>query len=120
MFDTLIPPLIKLTTEVGEAIMSFYKIDISVKVKSDETPLTIADQTAHQLIVDELEKLTPNIPILSEESDVIAFDERSKWDEYWLIDPLDGTRDFLEHTGEFCICIAYIKVGQCFKILSNR
>lgn len=109
MFNALIPPLIKLTTEVGEAIMSFYKSDISVKVKSDETPFTIADQTAHWLIVDELEKLTPNTPILSEESDAITFDERSKWDEYWLIDPLDGTRDFLEHTGEFCICIAYIK-----------
>ncbi|MCS5585930.1 MAG: 3'(2'),5'-bisphosphate nucleotidase CysQ [Gammaproteobacteria bacterium] len=109
MFDALIPPLIKLTTEVGEAIMSFYKSDMSVKVKSDETPLTIADQTAHQLIVDALENLTPKTPILSEESDAISFDERSKWSEYWLIDPLDGTRDFLEHTGEFCICIAYIK-----------
>ncbi len=109
MFDSLIPPLIKLTTEVGERIISFYRSDMSVEVKSDETPLTIADQTAHQLIVDGLEKLTPNIPILSEESDAISFNERSKWREYWLIDPLDGTRDFLDHTGEFCICIAYIK-----------
>jgi 3'(2'), 5'-bisphosphate nucleotidase len=109
MFEALTQPLIKLTTEVGETIMSLYKSDISVEVKSDKTPLTIADQTAHQLIVEELERLTPNTPILSEESDSITFDERSKWHEYWLIDPLDGTRDFLEHTGEFCICIAYIK-----------
>ena len=109
MFDSLTPALIKLTTEVGEHIMSYYKSDMSVEIKSNQTPLTIADQTAHNLIVDGLIQLTPDVPILSEESDAISFDERSKWQEYWLIDPLDGTRDFLEHTGEFCICIAYIK-----------
>ena len=109
MFASLTTPLIKLTAQVGEVIMSFYKSDMSVEVKSNETPLTIADQTAHQLIVEGLNKLTPGTPILSEESDALSFAERSKWQEYWLVDPLDGTRDFLEHTGEFCICIAYIK-----------
>ncbi|MDG2353824.1 MAG: 3'(2'),5'-bisphosphate nucleotidase CysQ [Gammaproteobacteria bacterium] len=109
MFDSLITPLTTLTTEVGEVIMSFYKRDMDVEVKSDQTPLTVVDQTAHQLIVEGLEKLTLGTPILSEESEEISFDERSSWSEYWLIDPLDGTRDFLEHTGEFCICIAYIK-----------
>lgn len=109
MFDTPITPLIQLTNEVGSAIMSLYKSELSVEGKSDGTPLTIADQTAHQIIANGLEKLTPSTPILSEESDIIAFDKRSKWSEYWLIDPLDGTRDFLEHTGEFCVCIAYIK-----------
>jgi 3'(2'), 5'-bisphosphate nucleotidase len=109
MFDSLITPLTTLTTEVGEVIMSFYKSDMDVKVKYDQTPLTVVDQTAHQLIVEGLEELTPGTPILSEESDEISFDERSTWSEYWLIDPLDGTRDFLEHTGEFCICVAYIK-----------
>lgn len=109
MFDSLISPLITLTTQVGEVIMSFYKGDVSVVVKPDQTPLTVVDQTAHQLIVEGLNNLTPNTPILSEESDEISFNERSKWSEYWLIDPLDGTRDFLEHTGEFCICVAYIK-----------
>ncbi|RUM77366.1 MAG: 3'(2'),5'-bisphosphate nucleotidase, partial [Candidatus Thioglobus sp.] len=81
MFDALIPPLIKLTTEVGEVIMSFYKNDISVEVKSDQTPLTVVDQTAHQLIIKGLHSLTPDTPILSEESDEISFDERSKWSE---------------------------------------
>ena len=124
MFDALISPLIKLTTEVGEVIMSFYKSDMRVELKSDQTPLTIVDQTAHQLIVSRLEKLTPSTPILSEESDNISFDARSKWNEYWLIDPLDGTRDFLEHTGEFCICIAYIKdhkpiFGMIYAPLTN-
>ncbi len=109
MFDTLIIPLIKLTTDVGEMILSLYKSNIEVKIKADQTPLTIADQTAHQLILKGLKKLTPDTPVLSEESETIAFDERSNWQTYWLIDPLDGTRDFIQHTGEFCICIAYIK-----------
>ncbi len=109
MFDLLTPKLIQLTTEVGETIMSFYNSNISVEMKDDETPLTIADETAHKLIEKGLAEITPNTPILSEESDAISFHELSKWSEYWLVDPLDGTRDFLNHTGEFCICIAYIK-----------
>ncbi len=109
MFDLLIPPLIRLTTQVGNVIMSLYKSELDIKIKPDDTPLTIADKNAHKLIVEVLLKLTPNTPILSEESEIIEFSERSKWHEYWLIDPLDGTRDFLEQTGEFCICIAYIK-----------
>ncbi|SFV86748.1 3'(2'),5'-bisphosphate nucleotidase [hydrothermal vent metagenome] len=108
-FDKILPQLIKLTTKTGEDILSHYKTDIKVEIKTNDTPLTIADKNAHQSIVDTLSKLTPNTPILSEESDVIAIEERSKWDEYWLVDPLDGTRDFIERTDEFCICIAYIK-----------
>ncbi len=109
MFDLLTPKLIQLTTEVGETIMSFYNSDINVEMKDDETPLTIADETAHKLIEKGLTEITPNTPILSEESDAISFHERSKWSEYWLVDPLDGTRDFLNRTGEFCVCIAYIR-----------
>ncbi len=108
-FDKILPQLITLTTEVGDEILSHYKTDIQIEIKADETPLTIADKHAHQSIVNALSKLTPTVPILSEESDKITFKERSKWDEYWLIDPLDGTKDFIEQTGEFCICIAYIK-----------
>lgn len=113
MFEILIPKLVVLTTQVGNEILRYYKTDMQVEGKSDGTPLTIADQTAHHMIVEALQKLTPGTPILSEESTEIPFLERSKWDEYWLIDPLDGTRDFLEHTGEFCICIAYIKNNRC-------
>lgn len=109
MFDALTTPLISLTTQVGEMIMSFYKSDIAIKIKSNQTPLTIVDQNAHQQIVQGLTKLTPELPILSEESNNISFSEREKWQAYWLVDPLDGTRDFLEHTGDFCICIAYIQ-----------
>jgi len=108
-FDKILPQLITLTSDVGVQILSHYKNTLKVEKKPDETPLTIADKDAHQSLVSALSKLTPNTPILSEESDVVAFEERSKWQEYWLIDPLDGTRDFIEQTGEFCICIAYIK-----------
>ncbi len=109
IFDALTPNLINLTEKVGEMIMSHYKTNLNVKTKADKTPLTIVDQQAHQLITQALAKLTPDTPILSEESEQIDFETRSSWDEYWLIDPLDGTRDFIEQTGEFCICIAYIK-----------
>jgi 3'(2'), 5'-bisphosphate nucleotidase len=94
-FDKILPQLIELTTNVGEEILSYYKNDIKVELKADKTPLTIADKNAHQSIVNALSQLTQNIPILSEESDAIAFKQRSKWQEYWLIDPLDGTRDFI-------------------------
>ncbi len=111
-FEKIIPQLIKLTSDVGKVIMSFYKDDIPIKTKLNKTPLTIVDQTAHRLIVEGLSHLTPNIAILSEESDANTFKQRLEWQEYWLIDPLDGTQDFLEQTGEFCICIAYIKNHQ--------
>ncbi|SMN14563.1 3'(2'),5'-bisphosphate nucleotidase [uncultured Candidatus Thioglobus sp.] len=109
IFDALTPNLINLTEKVGEMIMSHYKTSLSVETKADETPITIVDQKAHELITSALATLTPDVPILSEESEQIDFETRSSWDEYWLIDPLDGTRDFIEQTGEFCICIAYIK-----------
>ena len=108
-FDKILPQLIEMTADIGKVIMSFYQADVAIKIKSDQTPLTIADQRSHQMIVAGLNQLTPNIPILSEESDAITFKQRSTWDEYWLIDPLDGTQDFIEQTGDFCTCIAYIK-----------
>ncbi len=109
IFDTLTPHLISLSEEVGKMIMSYYKSNLNVETKADKTPLTLVDQKAHQMITQALAILTPGVPILSEESETIDFTTRSSWNEYWLIDPLDGTRDFINQTGEFCICIAYIK-----------
>lgn len=111
-FDKILPQLIQLTSDVGKVILSFYKNDLVVEVKSNKTPLTVVDQRAHQMVVKGLKRITPKIPVLSEESKDTTFEKRLDWQEYWLIDPLDGTRDFLEHTGEFCICIAYIKNHQ--------
>ena len=101
MFSTLLPKLISLTSKVGETIMTLHNENVDFIIKSDSTPLTQADKISHSLIREALKKITPNVPILSEESKNIPFSIRKDWDAYWLIDPLDGTR-------EFCISIAFI------------
>jgi len=108
MFSTLLPKLISLTYEAGETIIALHKDNMGFIVKSDNTPLTQADKISHNLITETLKKLTPGVPILSEESKNIPFSARKDWNAYWLIDPLDGTRDFLDGTQEFCISIAYV------------
>ncbi len=109
MFSALLPKLISLTSVAGETIMSLQKKSSDFIVKSDSTPLTQADNASHNLIADALEKITPDIPILSEESKETSFSVREKWQKYWLIDPLDGTRNFIEGSKEFCINIAFIE-----------
>ena len=108
MFSTLLPKLISLTSEAGETIIALHNDNMSFIVKSDKTPLTQADKISHNLITKTLKKITPGIPILSEESKKIPFSIRRNWDAYWLVDPLDGTRDFLDGTSNFCINIAYV------------
>ena len=108
MLSTLLPKLISLTSEVGETIMALQNDNMSFIVKSDKTPLTQADKISHSLITEELKKITPDVPILSEESKMIPFSVRKDWQSYWLIDPLDGARDFLDGTQDFCISIAYV------------
>lgn len=88
--------------------MQVYSSDFDVVKKEDNSPLTQADLAAHQVIVHALSQLTPDIPILSEESDSIGFEIRSLWQQYWLIDPLDGTREFVKRNGEFTVNIALI------------
>lgn len=92
----------------GEKIMEVYATDFDVEHKDDKTPLTKADMAAHNAIVAGLTKLTPNLPILSEESSKIPYSERSQWQTYWLVDPLDGTREFIKRNGEFTVNIALI------------
>lgn len=104
----VLPDCIELARLAGETIMEIYETDFQVENKKDDTPVTNADFAANDLIVETLSKLTPHIPILSEESDEISFAERSTWETYWLVDPLDGTRAFIEKTGEFSVNIALI------------
>ena len=89
--------------------MNFHKHSSDYSIKDDNTPLTAADTASHEVIVQTLKKLTPNTPILSEESSHIPFSVRKSWNEYWLIDPLDGTRDFIDGSPDFCISVALIK-----------
>jgi len=94
----------------GAAIMRIYAQDFDVERKDDNSPLTAADLAAHRTIVDGLHVLTPNIPVLSEESAVQAgWDVRRKRVRYWLVDPLDGTREFVKRNGEFTVNIALIE-----------
>ena len=98
----------------GSEILDVYNSEhaIEVSTKQDDSPLTDADRRAHLLIVDRLSSLTPTIPLLSEESDAIDYSLRKSWQRYWLIDPLDGTKEFINRNGEFTVNIALIENGQ--------
>lgn len=100
--------VIEIARRAGEAIMAVYETDFDIENKSDNSPLTQADLAAHHLIVSALKQLTPDIPILSEESESIDANVRNSWALYWLIDPLDGTREFIKHNGEFTVNIALV------------
>lgn len=94
--------------KAGKAILEVYNSgDLGVEIKSDQSPLTLADKAAHTVIAEILGKT--GLPILSEEGRNINFEERKNWDYFWLIDPLDGTKEFIKRTGEFTVNIALIK-----------
>ena len=95
--------------QAGKEILQVYNTEFAVQTKQDESPLTQADLAAHQVIVAGLQQLTPGIPIISEESELPAFSERSQWRRYWLVDPLDGTKEFVSRNGEFTVNIALIE-----------
>ncbi|ABZ76089.1 3'(2'),5'-bisphosphate nucleotidase [Shewanella halifaxensis HAW-EB4] len=102
-------PLLDIATEAGDAIMAIYeKEDLGLEVKADDSPVTAADLTSHRVIIEKLAQLTPNIPVLSEESTDIDWQQRRHWQSYWLIDPLDGTKEFIKRNGEFTVNIAFI------------
>jgi 3'(2'), 5'-bisphosphate nucleotidase len=107
-YQQYIDQVIIIAKAAGDAIMQVYSTDFNVERKDDNSPLTLADLVAHQVIIQALSKLTPDIPILSEESDSISYETRTRWRQYWLIDPLDGTREFVKRNGEFTVNIALI------------
>jgi len=106
---------LRLAHDAGDRIMDVYSRSgadgCNVCYKADNTPVTDADLAAHRLITDGLKKLTPNLPVLSEESDEIPYAERNQWPLYWLVDPLDGTAEFLRRNGEFTVNIALVQNG---------
>ena len=100
---------IKVAIEAGEAILEIYEQDFEVEFKADKSPLTAADKASHDIIVEALEK-TP-YPVLSEESAEVSYEERKNWKTYWLVDPLDGTKEFVKRNGEFTVNIALVEDG---------
>jgi len=109
--DKLLNSIISLAEQAGEKILEIYETDYAIEHKEDETPLTEADMAAHHFIEAGLQTLTPEIPILSEESADISFATRQQWQRYWLVDPLDGTREFIKRNGEFSVNIALVEDG---------
>ena len=108
----LVDPVVAIARDAGAAILRVYETDFKVQEKQDESPLTQADLAAHRCIVDGLAELTPEIPVLSEEGGLPDFAVRSAWQTYWLVDPLDGTKEFVNRNGEFTVNIALIDRGR--------
>lgn len=99
---------VDIARDAGKAILAIYDAGFNIEEKEDKSPLTDADLASHNLIIKRLSELTPDIPILSEESAKLPFEERASWETYWLVDPLDGTREFIKRNGEFTVNIALI------------
>ncbi|MEX0638825.1 MAG: 3'(2'),5'-bisphosphate nucleotidase CysQ [Balneolaceae bacterium] len=109
--DELISEVVRITRLAGDVILGYYKQDVEIERKSDDSPLTLADTMAHKTIHRELAKLDPSIPILSEEGSIPDYSVRKSWERFWLVDPLDGTKEFIKKNGEFTVNIALIEEG---------
>lgn len=107
--NELLPSIVATSERAGQAILEVYAEEFEVDYKEDDSPLTRADLASHCIIRDALAALTPDIPLLSEESAHIDFTTRSAWSTYWLVDPLDGTKEFVNRNGEFTVNIALVQ-----------
>jgi 3'(2'), 5'-bisphosphate nucleotidase len=107
-----LPSIITVAEHAAREILEVYQTEFSVENKDDNSPLTAADMASHEVIISGLTQLTPDIPILSEESATIPYKTRQTWQRYWLVDPLDGTREFVKRNGEFTVNIALIENHQ--------
>jgi 3'(2'), 5'-bisphosphate nucleotidase len=107
--------LLKIAVDAGSAILTVYHNPGEagqIKLKTDQSPLTLADEAAHTIIEQGLLALTPEIPILSEEGAEIPYDVRRHWHTFWCVDPLDGTKEFIRRNGEFTVNIALVQNGE--------
>ncbi|MBA4157456.1 MAG: 3'(2'),5'-bisphosphate nucleotidase CysQ [Gemmatimonadetes bacterium] len=109
--EGLVAGACEIATQAGRCILAFYRRAGAVEQKADASPLTQADRAAHELILQKLRRLTPEIPVLSEESSAEEIAGRHSWTRFWLVDPLDGTKEFLKQTGEFTVNLALIEEG---------
>ncbi|MGA8261686.1 MAG: 3'(2'),5'-bisphosphate nucleotidase CysQ [Arenicellales bacterium] len=110
--QSLVEPVRAIAEEAGRLIMEYYKNTGAVDTKSDGSPVTEADRAAHRLISARLRDLGPHLPILSEESAQAPYSERRGWTDFWLVDPLDGTREFINRRDEFTVNIALVRGGS--------
>jgi 3'(2'), 5'-bisphosphate nucleotidase len=108
----LIQGVIELVHQAGDAILPFWRADVAVTAKADDSPVTAADLAAHHVLVDGLKALDPSIAVLSEEDANIAQHVRAGWTRWWLVDPLDGTKEFISGSEEFTVNVALIEHGR--------
>lgn len=106
----LIETAVQAALEAGKAILDVYDQDFEVEFKADESPLTSADKVSHDIIVRALSETS--YPVLSEESGDLPFEERKAWKTYWLVDPIDGTKEFIQKNGEFTVNVALVENGS--------
>ena len=109
----LLNQIIDISRQAGDAILEVYGREegFATEQKSDSSPVTEADLAAHHIMHPALESIDSNVPVLSEESELPHYSERSQWQTYWIIDPLDGTKEFIKRNGEFTVNIALIENG---------
>ncbi|NWN91375.1 3'(2'),5'-bisphosphate nucleotidase CysQ [Marinobacter adhaerens] len=111
-YSEILPEVIKVADEASNKVLQIYQTDFQVNYKEDESPITAADVASHEIIVKGLRRISPQIPILSEEGLLAPWEERRQWQRFWLLDPIDGTKDFTQRTGEFTVNIALIENGE--------
>ncbi len=104
--------LVALVRRAGEAILPHWRADVAVRSKADESPVTAADLAAHHILEAGLRALAPDIPVLSEEDCEIPLSERGHWRRWWLVDPLDGTKEFISGSEEFTVNVALVEDGR--------
>ncbi|WP_444910747.1 3'(2'),5'-bisphosphate nucleotidase CysQ [Microbulbifer sp. TRSA005] len=114
MNKALLEQVIAICKNAGEAILEVYhsSAELEVDTKADDSPVTAADLAAHKILAPALAQLIDGVPVLSEEQEMPSFAERSQWQRYWIVDPLDGTKEFIRRTGEFTVNVALIENGE--------
>jgi 3'(2'), 5'-bisphosphate nucleotidase len=106
----MIKSVVEIAKQAGQEILQLYESqEVEVSQKKDASPITQADLRSHRVVVEGLSRLFPNIPVLSEESPAEVFEKRRSWEKFWLVDPLDGTKDFIARTDQFTVNIALIE-----------
>lgn len=111
-YSSILLDVIKVADEASDKVLRIYKSDFKVNFKADESPITAADTASHDIIIRGLRQIGQDIPILSEEGRDVPWEERKHWRRFWLVDPIDGTKDFTQRTGEFTVNIALIEDGE--------
>src|SRR5690554_2535678 len=112
MIHPLIDPVLELVQAAGQATLPYWQANVAVQTKADASPVTAADIAAHKVLAAGLVALDASIPVLSEEDCAIALSERQQWSRWWLVDPLDGTKEFISGSAEYTVNVALIEHGQ--------